>query len=43
MVIEGSAAAGVAAAAAGRIAHKRFAVVLTGSNIDASRLAALLA
>ena len=43
MVIEGSAAAGVAAAAAGLIRHKRFAVVLTGSNIDASRFAALLA
>lgn len=43
MVIEGSAAAGVAAVVAGKIPHKRFAVVLTGSNIDASRFAALLA
>lgn len=43
LVVEGSGAAGVAALLAGRVEARRLAVVLTGANLDPSRLAALLA
>jgi threonine dehydratase len=44
LLVEGAAAAGAAAAAGGRIAleGQRVAIVLTGANIDAQRLAAIL-
>ena len=43
MVIEGAAAAAVAAVVEGRVRAKRMCVVLTGSNIDPERLRALVA
>ncbi len=43
MVIEGSAAAAVAAVVEGRVRAQRMCVVLTGSNIDPERLRALVA
>jgi threonine dehydratase len=42
LVIEGSAAAGVAAVLEGLVTAPRLAIVLTGSNIDRARLATLL-
>lgn len=42
LVLEGAAAAAVAAVAGGQVHGERIGVVLTGSNIDAGRLAALL-
>lgn len=42
LVIEGAAAAGVAAVLAGRVPGERIGVILTGSNIDPDRLAGLM-
>ena len=42
MVVEGSAAAGVAALLDGQISGKKIVVVLTGSNIDPARFSTLL-
>lgn len=42
LVVEGAAAAGVAAVLAGRVPGERIGVILTGSNIDPERLAGLM-